>query len=111
MRRSRPLDAMYPIVFLDALPSEPTSSAWRLAELGVNSLRERTQRKQNVLALGINTEGRKEVLGMYLQENEGAELLDGRPQPDLKNRGAQDILIAQPVGLTGFPDALRSVFA
>ena len=45
-----------------------------------------------------------------LQENEGDELLDERPQLDLKNRGVQDILIACMDGLTGFPDAVRSVF-
>ena len=94
--RSRPLESMYPIVFLDALRVNSRQSG-------------RNENKALFLALGINAEGRKEVLGMYLQENEGARFWMS-VLADLKNRGVQDILIACMDGLTGFPDALRSVF-
>lgn len=61
------------------------------------------------LALGINTEGQKELLGMWLAENEGAKFWLN-VLTELKNRGLQDILIASVDGLKGFPDAINSVF-
>lgn len=61
------------------------------------------------LALGINTEGRKELLGMWLAENEGAKFWLS-VLTEMKNRGLQDILIACVDGLKGFPDAINSVF-
>ena len=61
------------------------------------------------IALGINLEGRKEVLGMYLSENEGAKFWMG-VLSDLKSRGVRDILFACMDGLTGFPEAVRAVF-
>ncbi|KQN53400.1 hypothetical protein ASE99_24050 [Serratia sp. Leaf51] len=61
------------------------------------------------LALGINTEGQKELLGMCLAENEGAKFWLS-VLTELKNRGLQDILIACVDGLKGFPDAINSVY-
>ncbi|KFR75543.1 transposase [Salmonella enterica subsp. enterica serovar Bareilly str. CFSAN000966] len=61
------------------------------------------------LALGINTEGQKELPGMWLAENEGATFWLS-VLTELKNRGFQDILIACVDGLKGFPDAINSVF-
>ena len=94
--RSRALESMYPVVFLDALRVNSRESG-------------RNENKALFLALAINTEGRKEVLGMYLQEQEGARFWMS-VLADLKNRGVQDILIACMDGLTGFPDAVRSIF-
>ncbi|WP_312692130.1 transposase, partial [Escherichia coli] len=61
------------------------------------------------LALGINTDGQKELLGMWLAENEGAKFWLG-VLTELKNRGLQDILIACVDGLKGFPEAINSVY-
>ncbi|EMH4535565.1 TPA: transposase, partial [Morganella morganii subsp. morganii] len=61
------------------------------------------------LALGVNTEGQKELLGMWLAENEGAKFWLS-VLTELKNRGLQDILIACVDGLKGFPDAINSVY-
>lgn len=61
------------------------------------------------LALGINTEGQKELLGMWLVENEGAKFWLS-VLTELKNRGLQDILIVCVDGLKGFPHAINSVF-
>ncbi len=61
------------------------------------------------LALGINTEGQKELLGMWLAENEGEKFWLS-VLTELKTRGVQDILIACVDGLKGFPDAINSVF-
>ncbi|QHM71417.1 hypothetical protein C7M51_01704 [Mixta intestinalis] len=61
------------------------------------------------LALGINTEGQKELLGIWLAENEGAKFWLS-VLTELKNRGLQDILIVCVDGLNGFPDAINSVF-
>lgn len=62
------------------------------------------------LALGINIEGQKELLGMWLAENEGAKFWLSM-LTELKNRGLQDILIACKDGLKGFPDAINSVYS
>ena len=94
--RTRPLDSIYPIVYLDALCIKSRQSG-------------KNENKALYLALGINMEGRKEVLGFYLSENEGAKFWLG-VLTDLKNRGVQDIFIACMDGLTGFPDAVRSVY-
>lgn len=59
--------------------------------------------------LGVNMEGRKEVLGLYLSENEGANFWL-QVLTDLQNRGAEDILIASVDGLSGFPEAINSIF-
>lgn len=94
--RNRPLDSIYPIVYLDALRIKSRQSG-------------KNENKALYLALGINMEGRKEVLGFYLSENEGAKFWLG-VLTDLKNRGVQDIFIACMDGLTGFPDAVRAVY-
>jgi transposase-like protein len=60
-------------------------------------------------ALGVNFEGQKEVLGLWIAETEGAKFWVG-VLTELKNRGIQDILIACMDGLTGFPEAVRSVY-
>ena len=61
------------------------------------------------LALGINIEGQKELLGMWLAENEGAKFWLN-VLTELKNRGLNDILIACEDGLKGFPDAINTVY-
>ncbi len=65
--------------------------------------------KSVFLALGINWEGHKELLGMWIAENEGAKFWLN-VLTELKNRGLQDILIACIDGLKGFPDAINSVY-
>ena len=94
--QSRPLDAVYPIVYLDCI---------------VVKIRQDKQviNKAIYLALGVNMEGRKELLGMWLSENEGAKFWLG-VLTELQNRGVQDILIACVDGLKGFPDAINTVF-
>ena len=94
--RKRPLDEMYTIVYLDALRINSRESG-------------KNQNKALYIALGINMEGRKEVLGMYLSDNEGAKFWMS-VLSDLKSRGVKDILFACKDGLTGFPEAVRAVF-
>ncbi|MDE7382717.1 MAG: IS256 family transposase [Treponemataceae bacterium] len=94
--RSRPLEKSYPILFLDALR--------------VNSRQDgKNVNKALYVALAINWEGRKEALGLWLADTEGAKFWMG-VLADIKNRGTEDILIACMDGLTGFPDAVRAVF-
>ena len=94
--QQRPLDAVYPFVWLDAVH-------YKIKDDG------RYINKAVYTVLGLNTEGHKELLGLYLSESEGArywlEVLT-----DLHNRGIQDILIACVDGLTGFDEAIHSVF-
>ena len=94
--RIRTLDSIYPIVYLDALSIKSRQNG-------------KNENKALYLVLGINMEGRKEVLGFYLSENEGAKFWLG-VLTDLKNRGVEDIFIACMDGLTGFPDAVRAVY-
>ena len=61
------------------------------------------------LALGVNAEGHKELLGMWLSENEGAKFWLGI-LTELKNRGLEDLLIACVDGLKGFPEAIQTVY-
>ncbi|MBR0574705.1 transposase, partial [Pasteurella atlantica] len=61
------------------------------------------------LALGINMQGQKELLGLWISENEGAKFWLGM-LTELQNRGVKDILIACVDGLTGFPDAINTVY-
>lgn len=95
--QSRPLDPVYPIVYLDCI---------------VVKIRQDKQviNKSIYLALGINLEGQKELLGMWLSENEGAKFWLG-VLTELQNRGVKDILIACVDGLKGFPDAIQSVYS
>jgi transposase-like protein len=94
--QSRPLDAIYPIVYLDCI---------------VVKIRQDKQviNKAIHLALGVNMEGHKELLGMWLSENEGAKFWLNA-LTELQNRGVKDILIACVDGLKGFPDAINTAF-
>lgn len=94
--QSRPLDAIYPIVYLDCI---------------VVKIRQdkRIINKSIFLALGINTEGHKELMGMWIAENEGAKFWLN-VLTELQQRGVEDILIACVDGLKGFPDAINAVF-
>ena len=94
--QNRPLDALYPIVYLDCIVVKVRHSGSVI-------------NKAVFLALGINTDGQKELLGMWLAENEGAKFWLG-VLTELKNRGLQDILIACVDGLKGFPEAINSVY-
>jgi transposase-like protein len=94
--QNRPLEKSYPIVYLDALRV-------RGREDGKSCL------KSVYTALAVNFEGQKEVLGLWIAENEGAKFWLG-VLTELKNRGVQDILIACMDGLSGFPEAVRSVY-
>jgi putative transposase len=94
--QNRPLDALYPIVYLDCIVVKV-----RHGGSVIN--------KAIFLALGINTEGQKELLGMWMAENEGAKFWLN-VLTELKNRGLQDILIACVDGLKGFPEAINSVY-
>jgi transposase-like protein len=94
--RSRPLEPMYPVLFLDALR--------------VNIREGSTVVKKSVyLALAIRIDGQKELLGLWIEQNEGAKFWMGIMN-ELKNRGVKDILLAAVDGLTGFPDAIAAVF-
>lgn len=94
--QSRPLDPVYPIVYLDCI---------------VVKIRQDKQviNKAIYLALGVNLEGHKELLGMWLSENEGSKFWLG-VLTELQNRGVRDILIACVDGLKGFPDAISAVY-
>tara|TARA_B110000211_G_scaffold221160_1_gene268491 strand:- start:184 stop:936 length:753 start_codon:yes stop_codon:yes gene_type:complete len=94
--QSRPLDAIYPIVYLDCI---------------VIKIRQdkRVINKAMYPALGVNMEGHKELLGLWLSENEGAKFWLC-VLTELQNRGVKDILIACVDGLKGFPDAITTAF-
>ena len=94
--QSRPLDAIYPIVYLDCIVVKVHQD-------------KRVINKSIFLALAINTEGHKELLGMWISENEGSKFWLN-VLTELKNRGVQDIFIACVDGLTGFPDAINTVY-
>jgi len=94
--QARPLQAMYPFVWLDAIH-------YKIKEGG------RYISKAVYTILGVNMDGRKEVLGLYLSENEGANFWL-QVLTDLHNRGVEDILIASVDGLSGFPEAINSIF-
>lgn len=94
--QNRPLDAVYPILYLDAI-----------------QVKVRTQgqviNKAIYLAFGVTLEGLKEVLGMWAAESEGAKFWL-QVVTELKNRGVHDIFIACVDGLKGFPEAIEAVF-
>jgi putative transposase len=94
--QTRPLDAVYPIVYLDALRMK----------IRVDGT---VQNRCIYLAIGVNTTGRKEALGLWASENEGAKFWLS-VLTELKNRGLQDIFIACVDGLKGFAEAIESVF-
>lgn len=94
--QARPLDSVYAIVYLDGL-----SIKVRHNKQVVN--------KTIYLALGLNMAGEKELLGLWIAESEGAKFWL-QVLTELRNRGVNDILIACVDGLTGFPDAIESVY-
>ncbi len=94
--QSRPLEPVYCIVWLDAMH-------FKVREEG------KVKHKALYNVLGINKEGKKEILGMYISESEGANFWL-QVLTDLNNRGVKDILIACTDNLTGFSDAILSVF-
>ena len=94
--RERDLDAIYPIVWLDAIH-------YKIKENG------RYISKAIYTILGLNIEGKKELLGLYLSDQEGAHHWLS-VLTDLNNRGVKDILIACVDGLKGFPEAIESIY-
>jgi len=94
--QTRPLEELYPIMYLDCI-------VVKCHEDGV------IRNKSVFLALGVNMEGRKELLGMWIAHNEGAKFWLN-VVTELKNRGVKDIFIACVDGLKGFPEAIQTVF-
>jgi putative transposase len=92
----RPLEDIYPIVFLDCM-------VLKIRDGGS------VQRRALYLALGVTLDGDRDVLGMWFQESEGAKFWM-QVLNDLKQRGVRDILICCVDGLTGFPDAIEAIF-
>ena len=94
--QSRPLDPLYPIVYFDCIVVKSRQDG-------------RVSNKAVYLALGITMDGHKELLGLWISQNEGAKFWLS-VMTELKNRGVEDILIAAVDGLVGFPDAIAAVF-
>ncbi len=94
--RSRPLESVYPIIFLDAMFFKSRED-------------NKVIQKAIYMILGINQQGHKDILGFYSAESEGANFWLGVLN-DLKNRGVDDIFIACVDGLTGFPEAIQCAF-
>jgi putative transposase len=95
--QARPLDSIYPILYLDALVVKVKAQG-------------RVVNKSIYLAFGVNLSGLKEVLGMWASEGEGAKFWLS-VVTELKNRGVADIYVACVDGLKGFPEAIEAVFA
>lgn len=94
--QTRPLDAIYPIVYLDALVVKMRSEG-------------RVENRAVYVAIGISMEGQKEVLGLWTSANEGAKFWL-QVLTELQNRGLKDIFIACVDGLKGFPQAIETVY-
>ena len=94
--QSRPLDSIYPFVWLDAIH-------YKIKDGG------KYVSKAVYTVLGVNMEGKKDILGLYLSESEGANFWLS-VLTDLNNRGLNDILIASVDGLKGFPEAIKAIF-
>lgn len=94
--QNRPLDACYPLVFFDALRVKIRDEGF-------------VRNKAVYIALGIQPDGTKEILGLWIEQTEGAKFWL-RVMNELKARGVSDILIAVTDGLKGFPDAITAVF-
>ncbi len=94
--QSRPLDSIYPIVYLDCITIKIRQD-------------KRVINKSIFLALGINLDGQKELMGLWIAENEGAKFWLN-VLTELQHRGVEDILIACVDGLKGFPDAINTVY-
>ena len=94
--QNRPLEPLYPILYLDAIRVKCKDDG-------------RVQNKSVYLAIGVSMQGHKDVLGMWVSQNEGAKFWLSVVN-ELKARGVEDILIACVDGLKGFPEAIESVF-
>src|SRR5512134_3456550 len=94
--QARPLEPVYPLVFFDALRV-------KIRDEGL------VRNKAVHIALGVRADGTKEILGLWLEQNEGAKFWL-RVMTELKNRGVEDVLIAVVDGLKGFPEAILAVF-
>src|SRR5215204_3377100 len=94
--QARPLEPVYPLVFFDALRV-------KVRDEGL------VRNKAVHIALGVRADGSKEILGLWLEQNEGAKFWL-RVMNELKNRGVEDVLIAVVDGLKGFPEAITAGF-
>ena len=94
--QTRPLDAVYPILYLDCIVVKIRHD-------------KRVINKAVYVALGVNVHGHKELLGLWMSENEGAKFWLS-VLTELKNRGVRDVFVACVDGLTGFPEAIATVF-
>jgi putative transposase len=94
--QARPLEPVYPLVFFDALRV-------KIRDEGL------VRNKAVHIALGVRADGSKEILGLWLEQNEGAKFWL-RVMNELKNRGVEDVLLAVVDGLKGFPEAIQAVF-
>ena len=94
--QARPLDAVYPILYLDCIHVKVRDNG-------------AVRTKAVYLAIGVNMDGHKEVLGLWISQTEGAKFWL-QVVTELKNRGVQDIFIACVDGLKGFPDAIEAVY-
>lgn len=94
--QNRPLESMYPLVFFDALRV-------KVRDEGL------VRNKAIYLALGVMPDGTKDILGLWIENSEGAKFWL-RVMNELKNRGVEDILIGVVDGLKGFPEAINAVF-
>jgi putative transposase len=94
--QNRPLEPIYPILFLDALMVKMRHEG-------------RVENRAVYVAIGIDLDGRKDVLGLWTSAHEGAKFWL-QVLTDLKNRGVKDVLIASVDGLKGFPQAIEAVF-
>jgi putative transposase len=94
--QARPLDEVYPIVYVDGLRLKIKDNGLVVA-------------KTAYLVIGVDVEGRKHALGCWIADSEGAKFWQ-KVLTDLRNRGVRDVLIACCDGLTGLPDAIRGVF-
>lgn len=95
--RSRPLEPVWPIVYFDGIVVHVRGANGRVSQHTI------------YVALGVTLEGKKELLGLWLGETEGAKFWL-TCLTDLKNRGLRDIFVACVDGLTGFPDAIRAAY-
>jgi len=94
--KKRPLEPIYPFLYLDAIHYKVRENGSYVS-------------KAFYTVLGVNLEGKKEILGLYLNESEGSKFWL-QVLTDLQNRGVQDILIASVDGLKGFPEAINAIF-
>ena len=99
--QNRPLDPVYPVIFFDALRV-------KIRDEGL------VRNEAVYVALALNGEGEKEVLGLWIEQTEGAKFWLNKfwlkVMNELKTRGVNDVLIAVVDGLKGFPDAIGAVF-